>query len=162
MRRSPLPTRAALVLILAALSAAARGQPAPPGAGRDSAHYTADRPVDFVHMRLELTFTPDGLRARACDGRVEYTLRPRATPVRTVRLDAAGLRISAVELPASDTPPQFASDDRALTVQLPKPVGRGETVKLAVRYRIAEPARGMHFVLPSASRPKFTELGKQL
>src|SRR5262249_56746274 len=26
--------------------------------------------------------------------------------------------------------------------------------KLAVRYRVAEPARGMHFVLPSASRPK--------
>src|SRR5262249_51055454 len=140
--------------ILAALPAAARGQSAAPGTGRDSAHYIADRPVDFVHMRLELTFTSDGLRARACDGRVEYTLRPRATPVRTIRLDAAGLRILAVELSASDTAPEFAYDDRTLTVQLPKPVGRDETVRLAVRYCVADPARGMHFVLPSASRPE--------
>src|SRR5262249_38357946 len=50
--------------------------------------------------------------------------------------------------------PQFAYDDRTLTVQLPKPVGRDETLRLAVRYRVADPARGMHFVLPSASRPK--------
>jgi aminopeptidase N len=153
MPRRPTSARTALMLILAAVPAA-YGQTAPPGTGRDPAHYTADRPMDFVHMRLELTFTQDGLRARTCDGRVEYTLRPRAAAVSTVRLDAADLRILGVELPASDAPPRFAHDDKTLTVQLPKPVGPGETVKLAVRYRVADPARGMHFVLPSASRPK--------
>ena len=46
--------------------------------GRDTALYNADRPVDFLHMRLEVAFSPDGLRQRTCEGRVEYALRPRA------------------------------------------------------------------------------------
>jgi aminopeptidase N len=143
----------ALLLTLAAL-AAARGQADPAGTGRDTAHYTADRPVDFVHMRLEMTFTPEGIRARTCDGRVEYTLRPRASSIRTVRLDAADLRILAVELPGRDKPPTYTHDDRVLTIELPKPVAKGEEFKLAVRYRVADPPRGMHFILPSASNPK--------
>jgi aminopeptidase N len=105
-------------------------------------------------MRLELTFTPEGIRSRTCDGRVEYTIRPRATAANTVRLDAADLRIVGVELPGVEQAPKFSHDDRVLTVQLPKPVGPGETIKLAVRYRIADPVMGMHFILPSVSCPK--------
>lgn len=153
MRRCRPATRLALLLTLAA-AAVARGQSDPANTGRDTAHYTADRPVDFVHMRLELTFTPEGIRARTCDGRVEYTLRPRAASVQSVRLDAAELRILGVELPGADKAPTFSHDDHVLIVHLPEPVARGETFKLAVRYRIAEPTRGMHFILPSASNPK--------
>ena len=155
----------ALVLGLLMLPATARSQttqrPAtvlpdsqPAGGGRDTAHYTADRPLDFLHMRLELTFTPEGLRSKTCEGRVEYTLKPRAAAVRTVRLDAGNMRVLAVELPGEDRPLPFSHDDQALTVQLPRPVGQAEEFKLAVKYRLVDPPRGMHFVLPNASQPK--------
>src|SRR5262249_9175115 len=149
---------AAFSLGLLAWSGTARSQPAPgtaaTGGGRDTAHYSADRPLDFVHMRLELTFTPEGLQAKTCDGRVEYTLKPRSATAHSAQLDAVDRRGLAVEVPGEDKPAPFSYDDKVLTVQLPRPVGPGETFKLAVKYRLADPPRGMHFVLPDASQPK--------
>src|SRR6266849_4869950 len=57
------------------LAAAATGAADAKETGRDRAHYSADDPVNFQHMRLQLTFTPEGLMARTCEGRVEYTLQ---------------------------------------------------------------------------------------
>jgi aminopeptidase N len=122
--------------------------------GRDSAHYTADNPVDFQHMRLELIFTAEGINARTCEGRVEYTLRPRAARVDAVRLDAVDMRILGVELPGETAKPTFSYDDKILTVPIPHPAGPDRTFKLAVKYRLSEPPKGMHFILPSASAPK--------
>jgi aminopeptidase N len=121
--------------------------------GRDTAHYTADHPVDFLHMQLELTFTPEGLLSRTCEGRVEYTLRPKAARVESVRLDAVAMHILGVELSGESAPP-FAYDDKILTVQLPQPLNPGKEFKLAVKYRLADPPKGMHFILPNASEPK--------
>src|SRR6267378_4602058 len=75
------------------LAAAAAGAADAKETGRDRAHYSADEPVNFQHMRLRLTFTQDGLKARACEGRVEYTLKPLAKEADTVRLDAVDMRI---------------------------------------------------------------------
>src|SRR5262249_13443227 len=155
MKTRALLVAAALVLGLLTWSGTACPQPAPSTAakgGRDTAHYTADRPLDFVHMRRELPFTPEGLRSKTCEGRVEYTLKPRAATVRTVRLDAVDMRVLAVELPGEGKPPPFSYDDKVLTVQLPRSVGRGEEFKLAVKYRLADPPLGMHFILPNASQ----------
>src|SRR5262245_21493077 len=140
MKTRALLVAAALVLGLLPWSGTVRPQSAPStkakGGGRDTAHYTADRPLDFLHMRLELTFTPEGLRSKTCEGRVEYTLKPRAATVRTVRLDAVDMHLLAVEVPGEGKPPPFSYDDKVLTVQLPRPVGRGEAFKLAVKYRL--------------------------
>jgi hypothetical protein len=66
-----------------ALAAAATGTADVKETGRDRAHYSADEPVNFLHMRLQLTFTPEGLKTRVCEGRVEYTLKPlRRRPTR--------------------------------------------------------------------------------
>lgn len=121
--------------------------------GSDRAHYSADEPVDFQHMRLQLTFTPEGLKARSCEGRVEYTLKPRANPVEAVQLDAVDMRIVGVELPGETKPPAFSYDDKLLTVRLPRPVKPDETFHLVVKYRLEEPRKGMHFVLPNPSVP---------
>jgi aminopeptidase N len=147
----------ALVLGLLSLSGTVHAQSAPshPASdGRDTAHYTADRPLDFLHMRLELTFTPDGLQSRTCEGRVEYTLQPRAAKLNTVRLDAMDMKILAVDLSGEEKAPTLAYDDKILTVQLPRPIGPEQTFKLAVRYRLEDPPKGMHFVLPNRSQPK--------
>src|SRR5262249_4842096 len=158
MKTRALLVAAALALGILTWPGAARPQPAPStaakGGGLDTAHYTADRPLDFVHMRLELPVTPEGLGSKTCEGRVEYTLKPRAATAHTVRLDAVDMRVLAVEVPGEDKPPPFSYDDKVLTVQLPRPVGRGEAFKLAVQYRLADPPRGVHFVLPDASPPK--------
>ncbi|MBI2929528.1 MAG: HEAT repeat domain-containing protein [Verrucomicrobia bacterium] len=122
--------------------------------GRDTAHYTADQPVDFLHMRLEIVFTPEGLTNRTCEGRVEFSCRPRAAQVSTVRLDAVDLRLLGVELPGEGKAPEFSYDDNIISVQLPQPVGTNDTFKLAVKYRVNDPPKGMHFILPSASEPK--------
>jgi aminopeptidase N len=121
--------------------------------GSDRAHYSAGEPADFQHMRLQLTFTPDGLKARTCEGRVEYTIKPRATEINAVQLDAVDMRILGVELPGHARPPAFSYDDKVLTIQLPQPVRPDETFELAVKYRLEEPRKGMHFVLPNASAP---------
>jgi aminopeptidase N len=163
--RNPLwPLAGAFVLGLLTFADTARPQTArtPPAAspagqatgGRDTAHYTADRPVEFLHMRLELTFTPEGLQSRTCEGRVEYTLRPKAAKIHSVRLDAVDMQVLAVEIAGEAKAPPFSYDDRHLTVPLPRPVGRDETFRLAVKYRLAAPPKGMYFVLPNASRPK--------
>jgi aminopeptidase N len=122
--------------------------------GRDTAHYTADNLIDFQHMRLELTFTAKGMNARTCEGRVEYTVRPRAEKIDAVRLDAVDMRILGVELPGATAKPTFSYDDKVLTVPLPQPAGAEKTFKLAVKYRLADPPKGMHFILPTASAPK--------
>ena len=118
-----------------------------------SPHYTRDRTVDFLDMRLALTFTDEDLRARRCEGRVEYTLRPRARATSTVVLDAVDLQILSVETPGEPVAPEFGYDDERLTVQLPRAVEPGETFRLAVRYRVEDPAHGLHFTLPNASAP---------
>jgi aminopeptidase N len=105
-------------------------------------------------MKLELTFTPEGLQARTCEGRVEYTLRPRAAKITSVRLDAVDMRILGVQLPGEATPLTFAYDDHQLVVTLPGPISRDHTFRLAVKYALADPPKGMYFVLPNASRPK--------
>jgi aminopeptidase N len=104
-------------------------------------------------MRLDLTFTPEGLRLRTCEGSVEYTVQPRVAKLDTVRLDAVAMRIRSVELPGQTTAPKFSYDDQVLTVSLPKPVGLKDTFKLTVKYCLADPPAGMHFILPSASAP---------
>jgi len=136
------------------LAPAAAGAAGAKETGRDRAHYSADEPVHFQHMRRQLIFTPEGLKARACEGRVEYTLKPRAKEAHAVRLDAVDMRILAVELLEQEKPPTFSYDDKVLTIQLPKPLKPDETLRLAVKYRLEEPRKGMHFVLPNGSAPQ--------
>lgn len=163
MTASLRPVTAAILVGALALARPASAQTVSPRAqspahaasqasGRDTAHYTADQPVDFRHMRLELSFTPQGLQSRTCDGRVEYALRPRTGPVQQVRLNAVDMRILTVAMPGEAKPVPFSYDDKILTVQLPRPLAGA--FKLAIKYRLADPPKGMHFILPSTSEPK--------
>ena len=70
----------ALALLLALTAGAAGARTGDSGIP----HYARDRPVDFLHMRLALTFTDEGVRARRCEGRVEYTIEPRARAASSV------------------------------------------------------------------------------
>jgi len=80
-------------------------------------------------MRLELTFTPEGLNSRSCEGRVEYTLRSRAAKVDAVRLNAVDMRILSVELPGAAANPAFSYDDKVLTAKGDAAKAPGKTGK---------------------------------
>jgi aminopeptidase N len=141
--------RPALALLLALTAGAAGAQTGDSGIP----HYARDRPVDFLDMRLAMTFTEEDIRARRCEGRVEYTMTPRARATSTVVLDAVDLEILGVETPGETGAPEFAYDDERLTVRLPREIAPGERFQLAVRYRVEDPFRGLHFTLPSGSAP---------
>lgn len=137
----------ALLFALTAGAAAART------GGSGIPHYDRDRPVDFLDMRLALTFTDEDVRRRRCEGRVEYTMAPRARAASTVVLDAVDLEILGVDMPGEPGAPELDYDDERLTVRLPREIGPGETFRLAVTYRVEDPSLGLHFILPNASAP---------
>jgi aminopeptidase N len=103
-------------------------------------------------MRLELNFTPEGFRSRSCEGRVEYTLRPRIPGMTFVRLNAADMQILDARSGGNDKLP-YSYDDKILTIQLPRAAQPDESISVGVRYRLQDPPKGMYFVLPSASFP---------
>lgn len=143
----------AAVFGLALLAGDANAQTGSPPPGRDTALYSADRPVDFLHLDLDLRFTSEGIEQRRCAGRATYTLRPRAPRVDSVRLDAADLKIREIRLQGREEPLNFSYDDRVATVALPATLTPETTFKLEVDYEIVEPSEGMYFILPNASRP---------
>jgi aminopeptidase N len=117
--------------------------------GRD--HYTADQPADILHMRLQMTFTADGLVARTCEGVVEYTFQPRTQELAALRLDAVGMKILRVTMGEKEL--QHSYDDKALTIEFADPIVGSATGKVSIAYRIEDPPKGMHFVLPNQSAP---------
>ena len=122
--------------------------------GRDDARYTADRPADFLHMRLALEFTQDGLLERRCKGRVEYRLRPRGKDLSFVQLNAVEMEIQGVTVGAGDEQVSYSYDDDLLTIRFSSVLRMGEEMRLVVDYRLDDPSQGMYFVLPSASVPE--------
>ncbi|MCI0748244.1 MAG: HEAT repeat domain-containing protein, partial [Verrucomicrobia subdivision 3 bacterium] len=122
--------------------------------GSAAEHYNANQPADILHMRLDVGFTTKGMQARTCEGRVEYTWRPRGEPLRLLHMDAVDMSILEVTVGGGSVKADFAYDDKVLTIELPKAVSLSETGKVSIRYRLDDPAKGMHFVLPNASTPK--------
>ena len=122
--------------------------------GAPTGRYNADRRVDFLHMKLQLRFTAEGLRAGTCEGRVEYTWTPTATELREIQLDAAAMKITSVELPGLAAHADYTYDDQQLKVLLPRPVKPGETARVAVSYRLEQPVRGMYFTSSDATKGK--------
>jgi hypothetical protein len=63
------------------------------------------------------------------------------------------MQILDVDLPGEKKAPLFSYDDKRLTVQLPRRIGTEDSIKLGVKYRLADPPKGMHFILPGPSEP---------
>lgn len=132
--------------LLCAFAAFAQQEPVS-GAG----HYSADRPVDFLHMKLEYQLTEKDIQARAAEARVTFTLTPIANPVQSIHLNAVDLRVLDAEVNGQKV--TFSYDDRVLDIPLPAPLEVGRNADITVHYRVERPDRGLHFILPSASDP---------
>ncbi len=114
--------------------------------GRDHRNYPPDPQVDYRSMRLELDF-PD-LAQRRFSGVQRLRVAPIGMPVRSLRLDADGLRVDAVEVDGK--PAEFVHDGLALTVRFaepmaPGPDGAARESEVLVRYSGDRPVDGLTF-----------------
>ena len=111
--------------------------------------------MDIRH--LELDVTPD-FGKRTVAGRAVWTFHPIAKPLRTLKLDAVNLTVSAVTAEGA----KVGSTDntgKQLLVTFAEPVPAGQEVRVAIEYR-AEPVQGLYFPhararLPGGGRARF-------
>jgi aminopeptidase N len=116
--------------------------------------YGPDHPLRPRHIDLELE--PD-LAKRCMAATCTTTLEAVEDDVASIDLDAVDLEIDGVWLAGDDgsNTGNLAYHSRAtsLHVAFARPLRRGEELRLAVRYRVIEPRRGVYFPEPDAARP---------
>lgn len=122
-------------------------QQEPAGAG----NYSADRPVDFLHMKLEYQFTEKDMLARTAEARVTFTVTPIANPVSSLQLNAVDMQILDTQINGQTV--TFSYDDKLLDIPLPAPLEVGRNADVTVHFRVQRPDRGLHFILPNPSEP---------
>jgi aminopeptidase N len=147
-----LATLVVLLLIHGSLHAAERLAPftEPPRSVRS-------RDFDQQHIRLDLDLDWE---TQTIGGRAEHTLVP-LRDLDSIELDAAQMEIERVERlsPREDAGSSDAASlkfhHRAdkLTIELGTSVQEGETIRLAIDYRVEKPRRGGHFVIPDKHEP---------
>jgi aminopeptidase N len=117
----------------------------PPGT---ATHYAPDRPVEVVHLRLDVE--PD-LVGRKLAGRSSLTMSVRRDRVDAVVLHAVDMTIGAVTVDGQAVA-AIDYDGERLRVPLPRAFERGERFTIAVEYRCS-PRRGLYFVGPDEANP---------
>lgn len=111
------------------------------------------RPFDTEHIRLDLKFDFD---AQSVAGRATHRLIP-LTPLKEIELDAELMQIERVELLGGESAARelkFKQHELGLAIELDREYQRGEPIELAIDYRVVEPKRGFHFVLPDKHEPE--------
>lgn len=118
--------------------------------GRDRREYPPDVAVDFIHLRLEMTFTD--LRSKSFDAKASLTFRPVRDDLALLKLDAVDLFIERVT-DESERDLRFDYDAEQLTVFFKEPPPTDADTTLTVHYRCVDPREGMIFALPDAAYP---------
>jgi len=122
--------------------------------GEDLAHYSAARRADFLHMTLELEMSEEDMMQRRMSGTVTHTFEPRGAALEVLRLDAVGLDIQSVEEAPEGRSLDYTHEDGVVSVRLAAPLKPGRSMQVRVRFTAQDPAKGLHHMLPSASRPE--------
>lgn len=110
--------------------------------------YARDREIDVKHLRLDLT--PD-FEKRTLAGIATLTFAPIANPLRTLKLDAVGLNILALE---SSVPVEtWDVGKEAITISFAAAIAAGSEAWVKVTYR-AEPKMGWYYRTEAMGYPK--------
>lgn len=116
--------------------------------GADPRHYPREFPVDFKHLRLQLTFAD--LTSKSFDGVAALTMRAVRDDVTVLKLDAVDLDIDRVTDEAGQDI-RFDHDARELTLYFDLPLPTGSDTVATIHYRCVDPLEGMYFALPDES-----------
>jgi aminopeptidase N len=106
-----------------------------------SVRYAPDRTADATHVYIDLKIDP---RRETAEGFCETTLRAFRDGVKTVDFDAMDLKIS--EILQDGKRAAYSLKNGKLTVKLPRTLRAREQSVIRVRYRLAKPKSGLHFV----------------
>jgi len=144
-----------LLLLLASAAPAVAQQPA--------AYHPTERQInDLVHTRLDVKFDYE---KRYLIGREWVTLKPHGVSTDSLRLDAKGMDIKAVELVQGSAQPtlKYEYNQRQLLIHLKQPVPAGEPYTVYIEYT-AKPdelnakagsairgAKGLYFINPDSA-----------
>ncbi|NNN04528.1 MAG: M1 family metallopeptidase [Elusimicrobia bacterium] len=104
-------------------------------------NYAPDRPFDALHVKLDLDVD---LRRKTLSGVCETTVRARRAGVRRLDFDAVELKVSRVEVDGATA--RFRQKDGVLSVTLPRALSESGEARVTFRYRVVNPAAGLHFV----------------
>lgn len=127
---------------------ASRREFAIPGA---EPQYAPDRPFRLESVALDVTIDP---RAKTLEGVVTQKVRVVTPGQSRMVLDQMGLEIQDVSVAGKKA--RWERSEKTLTIDLPeghsspKP---GDTIEFAVKYRVADPRRGLYFTGPDADYP---------
>jgi len=153
LARRLLPVGLTVASILVAVSPASAEPPIPRGPFKHETRSVRSRDFDVGHIRLELALDWD---RQQVTGRAAHTVVP-FRPVDEIELDAEKMSIDRVVLVNStsgrERELEFEALDTTLKIDLGREHPADEALTVAVEYRVVEPTRGLHFVLPDEREP---------
>lgn len=125
---------------------------APRGAAEEPRHFAADRPLDCLHIRLDLSVDLEKKHV-AATARIDLAA---LRDVSTITFDAVDLTTEDVWLERSGqaaAPVEFSNDGERITIALDEPLAAGQHATVTIKYVVDNPKRGLHFFGPSANEP---------
>ena len=121
-------------------------------AADEPTRFAADRPVDCLHIRLELTVDVKG---KHIDGTAQLRLAALRT-VKTITLDAVNLETTSVTVTGADgsaVAARHTNDGTHIQIMLEHSLAAGDRVTVTVAYSVDDPESGLHFFGPSENEP---------
>lgn len=109
-----------------------------------------DRPVDIIHIRLELDLF---LEEKRIAGTASIQFEP-LREIASLRLDAVGHEVSRVRDQAGDKELEFENTGKEIVIDLGGIAKPGEQKQLVIEYQVRQPKAGLHFFAPTPTDPK--------
>jgi aminopeptidase N len=110
--------------------------------------YMPDKPGNVEHIALIVSID---LEAKSLTGTCRIRLRVIDGGVRTLRLDAVEMRVSAVSIDGAGS--AFMHDGKQLTLELAQAPEAEQVLEIAIQYQVEKSRRGIYFTGPTADYP---------
>lgn len=112
----------------------------------------ADRPVDILHIKLELDVQ---LKKKSVAGRATLDFTA-LSALQTLTLDAVSHEVSTIQArTAKETlKVTWTNSGEQLTINFARKLNRGEKAQVAIDYKVREPKAGLHFFQPTKEEPE--------
>ncbi len=121
-------------------------------AAADKPSFPEDRPLDMVHIRLDLRVD---LKAKTVKATATVDLAA-LREVNQIQLNAVGLDVSRLNLQpegGSPAPCPYEIDDQHLTILPPKPLEADGKIQAQIEYQVTDPEAGLYFFGPTPEVP---------